>query len=61
MLRFFPDALPVVPAAIAPAIWLALFPRDRPVDPRTQRVLVIFGLAGVATFVLGIGVFVAAG
>lgn len=60
VLRFFPEAVPIFPAAVAPVIWLALFPGDRPVDPRTRRVLWILVAAGMLTFALGVGAFVVA-
>jgi hypothetical protein len=55
-----PDMLPIIPAAVAVPLWLAFFPPDKPVEPRTRRLLFVTLGAGIALFLLAVFAYILA-
>ena len=53
LIAFFPDVLPIYPAAIVPALWVAFFGGGNG-SAHERRVLVAFLVAGVLLFGLGL-------
>ncbi|MEZ4502860.1 MAG: hypothetical protein R3C39_09565 [Dehalococcoidia bacterium] len=54
-----PDALPIFPAVLVPAIWVSFFAGGSQPSAQERRILVALLIAGVVAFGLGLAVWVA--
>ena len=50
----FPDAVPILPAAVAVPLWLTLFPSQKRYDAGTRRVLWISVAVGLLALLAGV-------